>query len=103
MNYFKQKYRNDKIYIQLSFSFYHQELEKFFGRTYTSSLINGKLNKGLFSANRIYEDMYYHSKEASDKVCLIADVLIIRKSKGNSEPTYYSGGYFLTDIFLGEK
>ncbi len=90
--------------IQLSFTLFHRKLRKFFGRTYSTPLLIGNLDKGNFSAKNINEDMYISLKEPNPDLFLIVDVLIITKTLEDTEDTsYFSGGYFYIELFPGKR
>ncbi|CAI2360854.1 unnamed protein product [Moneuplotes crassus] len=96
--------RKLKSYIQLSFTLFHKKLRKFFGRTYTSSLLLGKLVDGRFSIRNISQEMYVSLKEPNEDLYLIIDVLIVTKTITDTEDTsYFSGGYYHVQLFPNKR
>lgn len=84
--------------VQLNFSFFHRKHGKFYGRTYTTSKIRGTCERGFFKARNIKEDIYFYSTVVNKHIFLIVDLLIV-KTKPERDDKYFSGGYFIIDMF----
>ena len=100
----EQKARNnrpikgEKFFVQLNFSFFHKKHHKFYGRTFTTNKVLGKYDLGRFHVRSVIEEAYFYTKVVNKNIFLIIDVLIVR-SKPDRDDKFYSGGYFIVDLF----